>query len=382
MSTRKLVSTRSAEHQDIFARVNAQPLVTASHIKPSAPDLETVAAVNPAFLMTEHGRHLVVRVDERPSTRVFPSVEGEVLIPYVSRPDSQVQVQRVRVPASFDPTKEPLLPDSDQPFFPGTAHRPLLTYISHLRVVQLEGSINAANYPIAFPQVDQNQYGIQDPRATRLGDGIYLTYTGFGACGATSWIAAVQGSNPVLLNDPSVVFGPDHKHTVLFPEKIGAYYYALSRPLARTYIRDSGIWLFRSPDLLHWGAPTPVLLPRAHSWDCVRVGPGTPPLRTADGWLVFYYGVDAHDSYHAGVALLDHRDPSRVLGQGKSPVLSPTMDWERMGRRADTVFPCGAEECDNGVVRLYYGAADTCIGAAEAPKSLLMQMAKGMEASR
>jgi predicted GH43/DUF377 family glycosyl hydrolase len=52
-------------------------------------------------------------------------------------------------------------------------------------------------------------------------------------------------------------------------------------------------------------------------------------------------------------------------------VLAPEKSWERRGDVPNVVFPTGATVVD-GYVRLYYGAADTCVGIAGCPLSELL----------
>jgi predicted GH43/DUF377 family glycosyl hydrolase len=54
-------------------------------------------------------------------------------------------------------------------------------------------------------------------------------------------------------------------------------------------------------------------------------------------------------------------------------VLGPSENYELVGDVPGVVFPCGLvhdEETDE--LRLYYGAADTCIGLATAPKTTVV----------
>ena len=198
-------------------------------------------------------------------------------------------------------------------------------------------------------------------------------YTAIGRFGPTSWFSSVDTKG--RREQGMMLLGPDHKHSALFPERIGNYYYMMTRPLARTYVHAIGVWLHRSPDLIHWGNPAPILFPRQNNWDSARVGPGTSPIRIPMGWLFFYYGVDSEQSYHMGAAVLDVRDPTKVIARSPVPVLSPVTDWERLGRRADTVFGSGAELIEgNRSVRLFYGAADTSIGVSEITMTTLESM--------
>ncbi|MCK4401020.1 hypothetical protein KAW08_01800 [bacterium] len=49
----------------------------------------------------------------------------------------------------------------------------------------------------------------------------------------------------------------------------------------------------------------------------------------------------------------------------KSYILAPEELYEQCGRVPNVVFPCGAiADYDKDEIRLYYGAADTCIGLA------------------
>ncbi|MBU0754600.1 MAG: hypothetical protein KJ645_05640, partial [Planctomycetes bacterium] len=78
-----------------------------------------------------------------------------------------------------------------------------------------------------------------------------------------------------------------------------------------------------------------------------------------------YHGVKFTPSgplYRLGVLLLDPEDPSKVLGRSGIPVLAPREYHERVGDVNNVVFSCGAiYEPDSENVKVYYGAADTCI---------------------
>ncbi len=381
MSTRKLFSTRSKEHTDLCTRISEKPLLRPSEIPPTDPRVEVIGVFNPAFINIGGIPYLIARVDERPSQPATHECTSFVETRYIQvarvevENGRRVQIFDVEVPESYDPDKEPLLPESARQSDPST-NRPelLLTYISHLRMVKLVDTNKpmVCETPLAFPADEFSQYGCEDPRATQLNGQPIMTYTAVGRFGATAWLAGIKDWSTSQVK--TLLFGPDHKHSILFPERIGDYYYILTRPLSRTYISPNGVWLFRSPDLIHWGAPMPLLLPRPGMWDSVRVGPGATPLLTPMGWLVFYYGVDHQDSYQVGAALLHHTNPGKVLSRCTVPILSPIHDWERIGRRADTVFVCGQEYIPHrNTIRLYYGAADTYVGAADVNIDILFR---------
>jgi len=143
----------------------------------------------------------------------------------------------------------------------------------------------------------------------------------------------------------------------------------LHRPVSSRPGATAEIWLSRSADLEAWRNPTRVLQTRAGSWwDSLRIGAGPPPIETDDGWLLIYHGVHetvAGAIYRVGLAMLDRDDPTKVLRRSPHHVLSPHEPYERIGDVPNVVFPCGATVVD-GLIRLYYGAADTTVAVATA----------------
>jgi predicted GH43/DUF377 family glycosyl hydrolase len=327
---------------------------------------------NPAFISIQGKQYLVVRVDERISDQPKcnnAEVKGmkHLRVPYVHLDNCVgIGTSLVQVPSSFDPDNESILPDSAR-IHPTDLAGPelMLCFISHLRLADVNGNAVAVRTDsLVFPSDPFTQFGCEDPRATTLEDLHIVTFNGIGRFGATGWAAAISSNGAV--ERKWMLFGPDHKHCALFPGRIKGRYIVLTRPLTRSTVSCDGIWVQTSPDLVNWGSPCPLILPRPKCWDSVRVGPGASPLRIPNGWLLLYYGVDQQFSYHIGAALLEHEEPQRVIARANVPVLSPCLPWERNGRRADTVFGCGAQLLeDGGTVRIYYGAADTHIGAAD-----------------
>jgi predicted GH43/DUF377 family glycosyl hydrolase len=80
-------------------------------------------------------------------------------------------------------------------------------------------------------------------------------------------------------------------------------------------------------------------------------------VKTKDGWLLIYHGKDTQAVYRAGAALLDLKDPTKVLGRTKRPILEPLEPYEKNGDVSNVVFPTGVCTMD-GTLFVYYGAAD------------------------
>jgi predicted GH43/DUF377 family glycosyl hydrolase len=172
----------------------------------------------------------------------------------------------------------------------------------------------------------------------------------------------------------AVVSEPVNKDGALFGKKIDGRYVRFDRPMVGS---TGHIWLSYSDDLVHWGDSEVVLPTRPDHWDCTRVGASAPPIETEAGWLEIYHGVKdtaAGPIYRLGAALFDLENPARVIGRAAIPILSPREPYERVGDIPNVVFSCGAiHEEATGDVKMYYGAADTCICVGTAKLEALIE---------
>ena len=126
-----------------------------------------------------------------------------------------------------------------------------------------------------------------------------------------------------------MVLPPDNKNAALFPRTFDGLYAMLHRPS----IGGGSVWISYSPDLMYWGKPDVVIPVRGGPWwDGVRVGAGLPPIETEAGWLVIYHGVKSvvgDPIYRLGAALLDLKEPHRLIGRTRRWLLSPQEHYER-----------------------------------------------------
>jgi predicted GH43/DUF377 family glycosyl hydrolase len=137
--------------------------------------------------------------------------------------------------------------------------------------------------------------------------------------------------------------------------------------MPQSFGRVLGMWIAFSDDLVSWGDHRPLALPRPGFWDDLRTGAGTTPIRVPEGWLEIYHGVDRGSRYALGGLLLDGDDPSRVIARSPEPILAPIAPYEHEGLLPDIVFSCGHVALDDAGndIRVYYGAADCCLAAAD-----------------
>ena len=219
------------------------------------------------------------------------------------------------------------------------------------------------------------RHGIEDPRVTEL-DGEYLiVYTGYSAGGPLVCLAATTDFR--TYERRGVLLPPENKDAALFPERFDGRYALLHRPRALTPRATGDIWLSWSPDLRYWGAHSCLIRAgESGAWDSEKIGLGPPPLRTDEGWLLLYHGVRSTASgsiYRVGLALLDGKNPGRVLSRASDWVFGPEAPYERTGDVGNVVFPCGWVLGDDGdTLRVYYGAADSTVCVATASLAALL----------
>jgi beta-1,4-mannooligosaccharide/beta-1,4-mannosyl-N-acetylglucosamine phosphorylase len=160
---------------------------------------------------------------------------------------------------------------------------------------------------------------------------------------------------------------PLNRNGVLFPRKINDCYGLLSRPSDNGHTSFGDIFLSRSPDMIHWGQHR-FVMGVAKGWQSTKIGAGSVPIETAEGWLLFYHSVLTSCNgfvYSFGTALLDLDEPWKVIRRGEPYLLSPQREYECVGDVPNVAFPCAAlfdEEC--GRIAIYYGGADTVTAVA------------------
>ncbi|HEX8969109.1 MAG TPA: glycosidase [Chloroflexota bacterium] len=210
-------------------------------------------------------------------------------------------------------------------------------------------------------------WGVEDARIVFLSSlGRYaVTYTAYSRAGPLVALAMTDDFH--TFERQGAIMAPEDKDAAFFPRQFEGRWALIHRPVPHTGGAKANMWLSFSPDLTNWGDHTVLLEARDGAWwDAGRVGLSPQPIETNEGWLVVYHGVRYTPGgalYRVGLALLDLDDPSRVLRRGDSWVAGPRAVYEITGDIPNVVFPCGAildEVSDE--LRLYYGAADTCVG--------------------
>ncbi len=282
----------------------------------------------------------------------------------------------------------PILTKRDVPYPVETVHnaavvraggRYVMVFRAHLRsgrsilgIAESEDGFHFRVRPEPFmtpatdgPFAEAEEYGVEDPRITPIGDRYYLTYSAYSRHGVRIGLAATRDFERV--ERIALITQADVRNVVLFPAMFGGRYARLDRP--HTHISPWSIWISYSPDLVHWGDSRLLVTPAPYHWDELKVGPGAPPWLTDAGWLHIFHGAFQTMGgavYRLGAMLLDRDDPSRVLGVADEWILQPEDPWEVSGYVPNVVFTCGAVPEPDGTVKIYWGGADSvmCAGTA------------------
>lgn len=230
--------------------------------------------------------------------------------------------------------------------------------------------------------------GCEDPRITRIDDTVYMLYVAF-----DGWSPPRVAITSINLKDflerrfdkwtePKIISQPPEmlkknpkfrdmvdKNPCLLPEKVNGKYVVFHRIYPDILVDFLDDLEFEDAYL----KGEYKISPRSDAWDSRKLGVGAPPLKTKEGWLLIYQGVDNKDPgrYKMGAMLLDANDPTKVLARPMEPILEPEEWYENHGWKYGVVYPCGAVIIAETLF-VYYGGADSvvCVATANLPDFL------------
>lgn len=255
--------------------------------------------------------------------------------------------------------------------------------------------------PILKPEYLYERMGIEDPRVTYLDGKYYMLYTAYDGINALiayatsndlkNWTKKGLISPQISYDEAEDIFrnsGVGKKYTffeqyfryenndkiylwekdaMLFPKKINGQFALIHRVLPgiqvcyfddfeqltqyfwKKYFKDLNNFVIIDPKLEH---------------ESGYIGGGAVPIETEKGWLLIYHSVEEHKGnkiYRASAALLDLKNPQKVIGRLPYPLFSPEEIWEKKGEVNNVVFPT-ATSINGDTLSIYYGAADDMVG--------------------
>ena len=345
-------------------RFPENPLISPEQVKPSREGWEVVSTFNAGAVAYQGEILLLVRVAERP----IAADPNELTAPMldVSSAPPQMRLLRFR-------RDDPELEGGDPRIFSyrGATY---LTSISHLRIARSRDgrSFVVEDQPALFPTTWYEAFGVEDPRITALEGKFLVSYTAVSEHGIATALASTEDFKSFTRH--GIIFPPENRDVIIFPEKLGGRYFCHHRPVGH-HLPAMDMWAAWSPDLKHWGEHTRVMSRRPDFWDAGRIGGGAAPLKTERGWLAIYHGADNLQRYCLGAMLCDLEHPEQVLARSKEPLLAPKVGYEMEGFFNNVVFTCGTILQDDNLI-VYYGAADKFVcGAMVSLSSLLDDLA-------
>ena len=249
--------------------------------------------------------------------------------------------------------------------------------------------------PAFYPDNDSQKElewpgGCEDPRVAMTEDGMYVMfYTQWNRKQARLAVATTRDLNkwekhgPAFLKAYNGRFKDDFSKSASIVTKLvnGKQVIAKIDGKYWMYWGEKFVNVATSEDLVNWtpmlsesGDFLKVIEPRRGKFDSSLTECGPPAVVTDKGILLFYNGKNANglegdtlytaNSYCAGQALFDPKDPTKLLGQLDKPFYIPEADFEKSGQ-----YPAGTVFIEGLVFYgkkwyLYYGCADSRVAVA------------------
>jgi len=262
-----------------------------------------------------------------------------------------------------------------------------LTSLSWLLPVELTPDglqVVALHYDRAIsPAHDFQCFGVEDARISRV-DGRYLM---------TTCSVSPERHSTTLYSSPDgldwtfedIVLDHQNKDMLIFEGLIAGHYWAQTRPLGDLYFAyppgsewhaGPSINLALSPDGHFWKPyRKPGIRPHAATVATARIGGGTPPILTDDGWLTLWHGVEPKEIvgiYRTYWSILDKDDPSIVVRTDHEPLLEASPELTRPIEHQlyvrDVVFTTGIADAGDLYI-VASGEADLACRITHIPKT-------------
>ncbi len=293
-------------------------------------------------------------------------------------------------------------------------------YMSTFGYAKLDGPtkvIERKREPIYTPKYKYEKRGVEDPCIVKIDNTFYMTYVAHD--GKNAVIAYMYGddllnlkrggiiSAKISYSKASKLFGfsqlkDDYylfssfyekyggknilvweKDGVLFPEKINGKFGLLHRILPDiqlasfkdfSNLKDNNYWRDHIQHLADH-----VVLEGEYGFQARHIGAGAPPIKTKAGWLLINHSVEPKNKgriYYANAALLDLKNPLKVIARLPYPLMAPEEDYELEGHVNNVIFPTGTAQFKDRLY-IYYGTSDSYVAVASINlESLIKELLK------
>jgi predicted GH43/DUF377 family glycosyl hydrolase len=251
-----------------------------------------------------------------------------------------------------------------------------------ISVIGIAKSIDGINFKdhkqFIVPSEEWNQYGCEDPRVTYFEGKYYIFYTALSKypLGPEGIKVAVAVSKDMKKIDEQHFVTPfNAKAMTLFPERIGGKITVIlsahtdSPPTKMAIAQVNKMEELWSKDFWEkWENNIDDFKIDLKRFDTDHTEVGAPPIKTKYGWLLIYSHIQNYfrqsgspsTVFGVEAVLLDLKDPRKIIGRTKGPILAPKEPYEISGYVSNIVFPSGAL-VNKDILTIYYGAADTTV---------------------
>ncbi len=343
-------------------RISTKLLLKPEFFEPTDSWFEVIGAFNPGAARFNDEIILLVRVAEAAKEQK----SGKLLSPRAIFEGGSMhyEIEEFEVVDASDPRK-PLLEKGMR----------RLSFISHLEIVHLSADglevKQIEKHPDLLPREVYEEFGLEDPRITKIDDTYYITYVAVSADLAIT-TALMSTKDFKTFTRLGIIFDMDTKDVVMMPKKFDGKYVAYTRPLSHIAFKGPSVQMAKSLDLIHWGEYEHVFGVDDKGWQSMRVGMGSVGLETKHGWLSFYHGVGEHGpksigTYRSGAVLTDSQNPGKVIARSSEPMLEGEQIFETTGFVKNVIFPMGCVQNlhDPDLLLLYYGCADSDVSVVQ-----------------
>src|SRR5574342_3189 len=222
-------------------RYEENPLITPIDVKPHHDNYEVIGAFNAGITKYNDEIIMLLRVAERPIIEDVNIVKAPIYNPQTN----ELDILEFR---SDDPTYD----FSDPRVIRVAGDKEGFKYLTSLSYLRIARSKDGHQFtvdekPFVYPSNELETFGIEDPRITKIDDTYYIYFSAVSPVGVGE--SMVSTKDFVTTEHHGMIFAPENKDVLIFPEKINGKYYAIHRPVPKS-VGMPEMWIAESTNLL------------------------------------------------------------------------------------------------------------------------------------
>lgn len=251
-------------------------------------------------------------------------------------------------------------------------------YMSVIGISKSKDGVNFENREkFIMPDDIYDRFGCEDPRVTFFEGKYYIFYTALSTYPYTPEgikVGVAISKDLKKVEEKHLVTPFNAKAMTLFPKRINGkilviFSYHTDLPPAKVVFAQldeiSDLWNPAFWEKWQKEENNFIDLKRKET-DHIEIG--AVPIETKYGWLLIYSHIQNYFPsaenldriFGIEAVLLDIKNPKKIIGRTRGPLLVPEESYELSGYVPDVVFPSGAL-LNKDILTIYYGAADTTV---------------------